>query len=131
MADILNLPGAPRPSGYSDGMAARGRFVVTSGIVGCTASRAIETDDFVAQARQAFANIVAILLDGGAKPEHVVRLTWYVRDRSEYLRHSAALGEAYRAAFGRHFPAMAVLEVSGLVDERARLEIEATAVVPD
>src|SRR5688572_29221503 len=94
MADILKLPGSPRPSGYSDGIAARGRFVVTAGIVGWTAQHAFETDDFVGQARQAFANIVAILAEGGAKPEHLVRLTWYVRDRREYLNRSKEVGAA-------------------------------------
>jgi enamine deaminase RidA (YjgF/YER057c/UK114 family) len=131
MADILKLPGSPRPSGYSDGIAARGRLVVTAGMIGWTAQHVFETDDFVGQARQAFANIVAILAEGGAKPEHIVRLTWYVRDRREYLDRSKEVGAAYREAFGRHFPAMAVVEVSGLMEERARLEIEATAVVPD
>ena len=131
MTDILKLPGSPRPSGYSDGIAARGRFVFTAGVVGWGTNRTFETDDFVGQARQAFANIVAILAEGGAKPEHLVRLTWYVRDRREYLNRTAEVGAAYREVFGRHFPAMAVVEVSGLMDERARLEIEATAVVPD
>jgi enamine deaminase RidA (YjgF/YER057c/UK114 family) len=106
-------------------------MIFTAGIVGCTAARAIETDDFVAQARQAFRNIAAILAQGGAKPEHIVRLTWYIRDRAEYLAAAKALGAAYREAFGAHYPAMAVVEVSALMDERAKLEIEATAVVPD
>jgi len=131
MVDILKLPGSPRPSGYSDGIAARGRFVFTSGVIGCTVERIFATDDFIGQARQAFANIVAILAEGGAEPQHIVRLTWYVRDRREYLARTAELGAAYREVFGRHYPAMAVVEVSGLMDERARLEIEATAVVPD
>lgn len=131
MPDILQIPGSPRPSGYSDGVAARGRFVFTAGVVGWTKERVFESDDFAAQARQAFANIAAILAEGGAKPEHLVRLTWYVRDRREYLDRAKEVGAAYREAFGRHFPAMAVVEVSGLMEERARLEIEATAVVPD
>jgi enamine deaminase RidA (YjgF/YER057c/UK114 family) len=131
MADILKLPGSPRPSGYSDGIAARGRFVFTAGIVGWNPQHVFETDDFVGQARQAFANIAAILAEGGAKPEHLVRLTWYVRDKHEYLSRGKEVGAAYREVFGRHFPAMAVVEVSGLMEERARLEIEATAVVPD
>ena len=131
MIDILKLPGSQRPSGYSDGIAARGRFVFTSGVVGWNLQHVFETDDFVGQARQAFANIVAILADGGAKPEHLVRLTWYVVDRREYLSRPKEVGAAYREVFGRHFPAMAVVEVSGLMEERARLEIEATAVVPD
>jgi enamine deaminase RidA (YjgF/YER057c/UK114 family) len=129
--DILRLPSSPRPRGYSDGVTARGRLVFTAGVVGCTAARVFETDDFVAQARQIFRNIAAILAEGGAKPEHVARLTWYVRDRKEYLARAGELGAAYREVFGAHYPAMAVVEVSGLMDERAKLEIEATAVVPD
>jgi enamine deaminase RidA (YjgF/YER057c/UK114 family) len=128
--DILQIPGSPRPRGYSDGVAAAGRVIVTAGVVGCNAGRTFETDDFVAQARQTFRNIVAILSEGGARPQHVVRLTWYIRDRKEYLGRAKDLGAAYREIFGAHYPSMAVVEVSGLMDERARLEIEATAIVP-
>ena len=128
--DILQPPGWPRPAGYSDGVAARGRQLFVAGQVGRAPGGAF-ANDFVAQARQAFANIVAVLAAGGGGPQHLVRLTWYVRDRAEYLANRDALGRAYREAFGKHFPAMTLVEVAALVDDAARLEIEATAVVPD
>ncbi len=117
--------------GYANGVAARGRMVLTGGIVGWDAAQRFHSDDFVAQARQALENIVAILREGGAVPEHLVRLTWYVTDKHEYLAALPALGAAYRAVIGPHYPAMALLQVSGLVEDRAKVEIEATAIVPD
>ncbi len=117
--------------GYANGIAARGRMVLTGGIIGWDAAQQFHSDDFVAQARQALENIVAILREGGAVPEHLVRLTWYVTDKRDYLADLPALGAAYRAVIGPHYPAMALLQVSGLVEDRAKVEIEATAIVPD
>lgn len=128
--DILQPPGWPRPKGYANGVAARGRQVFVSGMIGWDAQGRFPSDDFVPQARQALENIVAVLAEAGAGPEHIVRMTWYVLDRREYLDAGAALGAAYRAVIGRHFPAMSAVQVAGLMEERARVEIEVTAVVP-
>ena len=116
--------------GYASGMAATGRMVFTGGIIGWNADQVIETDDFVGQVRQALENIVAVLACAGAGPEHLVRLTWYVTDKREYLARLKDLGRAYRAVLGTHYPAMALVQVVALVEDRARVEIEATAVVP-
>ncbi len=121
--------GWPRPSGYANGMTATGRIVVTGGIVGWDPAGNFP-EGFVAQARLAFANILAILAEGGAGPEHLVRLTWYIVDLDEYRATMRDLGRAYREMIGAHYPAMAVVGVSGLLERAARLEIEATAVVP-
>ncbi len=129
--EIVNPPGWRRPKGYSNGVAARGRQVFVAGQVGWTPDEVFEAADFVGQARQAFRNIAAILAAAGAAPEHVTRLTWFVTDKAEYLGAAEALGAAYREVFGRHFPAMSVVVVAGLVEDGAKLEIEATAVVPD
>jgi enamine deaminase RidA (YjgF/YER057c/UK114 family) len=129
--DFLHPPGWPRAKGYSNGVAASGRTVCVSGMIGWDASGQFQTDEFVGQARQALENIVAVLAEGGARPEHIVRLTWYVLDRREYLAAGRELGTAYREVIGRHYPAMSAVEVSALMEERARVEIEATAVVPD
>lgn len=129
--EILQPPGWPRPKGYSNGIAASGRQVFVSGMIGWDAEGRFQTDDFVGQARQALANIVAVLREAGAGPEHIVRMTWYVLDRREYLEAGAALGAAYRDVIGRHFPTMSAVQVAGLMEERARVEIEVTAVVPD
>ena len=129
----LQPAGWPRPKGYANGIAAtiapQGRLVFTAGVVGWDAQERFPAG-MVAQAEQTFANLVAVLAEAGARPEHVVRLTWYVTSRAEYLAHGAAIGAAYRAAFGKVFPAMAVVEVSALMEDAAMLEIEATAVVP-
>ena len=116
--------------GYSNGVAATGRMVFTGGLVGWNANQEFETDDFVAQAGQTLHNIVVVLAEAGAKPEHLVRLTWYVTDKNEYLGNLKELGRVYRETIGKHFPAMALLQVVALVEDRAKLEIEATAVVP-
>ena len=129
--DILHPPGWPRARGYSNGVAARGRIVSVSGMIGWDAQGQFQTDDFVGQARQALENIVAVLREANAGPEHIVRMTWYVVDKREYLAASAALGVAYRDVMGRHYPAMGAVQVAGLMEDRARVEIEATAVVPD
>jgi enamine deaminase RidA (YjgF/YER057c/UK114 family) len=126
----LNPEGWPRPRGYANGMMGRGTVVVTGGLVGWDAQERF-AEGFVAQARQIFENIIAVLAAGGAGPEHLIRLTWYVVDLDEYRASLPALGAAYRETLGRNFPAMAVVGVSGLVETAARLEIEATALIPD
>jgi enamine deaminase RidA (YjgF/YER057c/UK114 family) len=128
-AQTLAPAGWPRPKGYANGMAATGRLVVTAGIVGWDAEGRFP-DGLAAQCDATFANILAVLAEAGAGPANVVRLTWYVTSRAAYLAESAAIGAAYRARFGKHFPAMAVVEVSALMEEAALVEIEATAVLP-
>ena len=117
--------------GYSNGMAARGRLVVTGGIIGWNAEQVFETDDFAGQAAQVLRSIVEVLACAGARPEHLVRLTWYVTDKRDYLSSLKELGRAYREVIGRHYPAMALVQVVALVEDRAKVEIEATAVVPE
>lgn len=130
--DILQPPGWKRPRGYSNGVAARGRIVFVAGQVGWDgAEERFAASDFVGQARQALRNVVAVLAEAGARPEHVCRMTWYVADRQEYRASAQALGAAYREVMGKTFPAMTAIEVSGFVEDGARLEIEATAVVPE
>ena len=129
--EVLQPSGWPRPKGYANGIAARGRQVFVSGMIGWDAEGRFQTDDFVGQARQALENIVAVLREAGAGPEHIVRMTWYVLDRREYLEAGARLGAAYRETIGRHVPAMSAVQVSALMEDRAKVEIEATAVVPD
>ncbi len=126
----LQPAGWPRPLGYANGMTARGRVVVTGGVVGWDVMGNFP-DTFAAQAGQTFSNILKILAEGGAGPEHVVRLTWYVTDLDEYRAAGKELGRAYRETFGAHYPAMAVVQVSGLVEKTAKIEIEATAVVAE
>ena len=126
---VLQPSGWPMPKGYANGMAADGRIVVTGGVIGWDKQERL-ADGFVAQVRQTLQNIAAILAEGGAGPEHLVRLTWYVVDIEEYLANLKALGQAYREIFGAHFPAMALVQVVRLVEKAARVEIEATAVVP-
>jgi len=128
---ILQPPGWPRPRGYSNGIAAHGSVVFIGGQIGWNAEGRFESDDFAAQARQALANVVAVLAEAGGRPEHIARMTWYVTDRREYVAAYKAVGEAYREVMGRHYPAMTTVEVSGLVEDRAKVEIEATAVIPD
>jgi len=131
LIDILQPDGWARPRGYANGTAATGRVVFTAGQIGWNPrSCEFETDDFAAQVGQALRNVAAVLAEAGARPEHVTRLTWYVTDRDAYLSAGRALGEVYRAIFGRHYPAMAVVIVAGLVEARAKVEIEATAIVP-
>ena len=126
---VLQPGGWPAPKGYANGMAADGRLVVTGGVIGWNIAGEL-ADDFVAQVRQALSNIAAIMAEGGARPEHLVRLTWYVVDMEEYLANLKTLGQAYREFFGTHYPAMALVQVVRLVEKKARVEIEATAVVP-
>lgn len=126
---ILQPAGWPSPKGYANGMAADGRIVVTGGVIGWDTTGHLP-EGFVAQVRQALDNIAAILAEGGARPEHLVRLTWYVVDMEEYLASLKTLGRIYREIFGAHYPAMALVQVVRLVEKAARVEIEATAVVP-
>jgi enamine deaminase RidA (YjgF/YER057c/UK114 family) len=126
---VLQPEGWPAPKGYANGMAAEGRIVVTGGVVGWDTGGVFPVA-FLDQVRQTRANIVAILREGGAGPEHLVRLTWYVVDVEEYLADLKGLGRVYRETIGAHFPAMAVVQVVRLVEKAARVEIEATAVVP-
>jgi enamine deaminase RidA (YjgF/YER057c/UK114 family) len=119
-----------QPKGYANGIAADGRLVFLAGQVGWNAEEKLESDDFVAQVRQALANVVALVAEAGGKPEHVTRLTWYVLDKREYMTRLGELGDAYRHVMGRHFPAMTLVQVGALVEDCAKVEIEATAVVP-
>lgn len=129
--DILNPKSWKPAKGYANGIAASGRMVFCGGLIGWNANQEFETDDFVGQVVQALRNIVAVLAEAGARPEHLVRLTWYVTDKKEYLARLKELGAAYREIIGRHYPAMAMVQVVALVEDRAKVEIEATAVVPD
>jgi enamine deaminase RidA (YjgF/YER057c/UK114 family) len=116
--------------GYANGVAASGRMVFTGGIIGWNADCEFETDEFVGQVAQALRSIVEVLAEAGAKPEHLVRLTWYVTDKKEYLSNLKGLGAVYKEVIGRHYPAMALVQVVALVEDRAKVEIEATAVIP-
>lgn len=126
---VLQPSGWPVPKGYANGMVADGSIVVTGGVIGWDNEERL-APGFVAQVRQTLSNIAAILAEGGAQPEHLVRLTWYVVDMDEYLSNLKELGRIYREIFGSHYPAMALLQVVRLVEKAARVEIEATAVVP-
>ncbi|MCP3670346.1 MAG: RidA family protein [Gammaproteobacteria bacterium] len=129
--EILQPPGWARPRGYSNGIVARGRLVFLGGQVGWNANEEFETDDFPGQAKQALSNITTLLAEAGGSAEHIVRLTWFIADRQEYLASLEELGAAYREVIGRHFPVMSVIEVKGFIEDGAKLEIEATAVIPD
>jgi enamine deaminase RidA (YjgF/YER057c/UK114 family) len=124
-------PGWPRPKGYANGISARGRLVVTAGVVGWTATEQFEADDLPGQFRQIVLNTLAILAEAGAGPEHIVRMTWYVTDIDAYRSSLAEIGAIYRELIGRNFPAMAVVAVAALVEPRAKIEIETMAVVPE
>ena len=127
----LQPPGWATPKGYANGVAARGTLIFVGGQIGWNAAQQFETNDFIAQTRQALANIHAVLACAGAGPEHMVRMTWYIVDRVEYNARLRELGTVYREVMGKHFPAMTCVEVSALVEERAKVEIEVTAVLPD
>ena len=127
---ILQPPGWARARGFSNGIEASGRLVFIAGQVGWTGQGEWQARDFAGQFRQALANILAVLREAKGEPQHIVRLTWYVLDKKEYLASLKAVGEAYRDLMGKHYPTMAVVQVSGLVEDEARLEIEATAVIP-
>jgi enamine deaminase RidA (YjgF/YER057c/UK114 family) len=128
---FLQPPGWTKPKGYSNGIVAKGRLVFVAGQVGWNAQEKFETSDFAGQAKQALQNIVAILAEAGAKPEHICRMTWYVGDRKEYNASLKELGAAYREVIGKNFPVMTAIQVAGFVEDGAKLEIEVTAVIPD
>jgi enamine deaminase RidA (YjgF/YER057c/UK114 family) len=130
MMQILQPPGWARAKGFSHGISCTGKLVFIAGQVGFTGEGKWEARDFAGQFKQTLKNILAVLAEAKGKPEHIVRLTWYVLDKHEYLNSLKTVGEAYRELMGRHYPAMAVVQVSGLVEDEARLEIEATAVIP-
>lgn len=129
---VLRPAGWPRPSGYSDGVTASGRLVVLAGQIGWNpVTAAFESDQMTAQIRQALTNIVTLLAEAGAEPRHLVRLTWFVTDRDAYMSARREIGAAYREVIGAHYPPMTLVIVSGLVEARAKVEIEATALVPE
>ncbi|RPE66616.1 enamine deaminase RidA (YjgF/YER057c/UK114 family) [Pacificibacter maritimus] len=127
---FLQPDGWAPAKGYANGMMAEGKMVFTGGLVGWNAQQEWEHTDMVSQFRQTLENIVAVLAQAGAKPEHLVRLTWYITDKKEYNDNLRGFGAAYRDVIGRHFPTMAVVQVAGLMEDEARVEIEATAVIP-
>jgi enamine deaminase RidA (YjgF/YER057c/UK114 family) len=128
--EVLHPKSWKPAAGYANGVAATGRMIFCGGLIGWNADQEFETDDFVEQVAQTLRNIVAVLAEGGAEPRHLVRLTWYVTDKHDYLGNLRALGAAYREIIGRHYPAMALVQVVALVEDRAKVEIEATAVIP-
>jgi enamine deaminase RidA (YjgF/YER057c/UK114 family) len=128
---LLQPPDWPRPKGYANGIAAKGTLVCLSGIVGWNSEEKFVSNDFAGQVRQALQNIVAILKEAHARPEHIARMTWYVLDKQAYISSAKEMGRIYREIIGSHYPAMSVVEVSGLVEANAQVEIEVTAVVPD
>jgi enamine deaminase RidA (YjgF/YER057c/UK114 family) len=128
--DFLQPPGWTRPKGYANGIAASGRTICVSGMIGWDAQGRIHTSDFAGQVRQALLNIVEVLAEADALPEHIVRMTWYVVDKQEYIAAYKEIGEAYRTIIGRHYPTMTAVQVVALIEDAARVEIEVTAVVP-
>ncbi len=131
MMQTIQPPDWAEPKGYANGILAKGTLLFVGGQIGWNANQKFESDDFVAQTRQALLNVAAVLSASGAKPAHMARMVWYVVDRTEYLASLKALGSVYREVMGRNFPAMTCVEVSGLMEARARVEIEVTAVLPD
>jgi len=127
---ILQPPGWRRPSGYSNGIAAEGRLLFIAGLVGWDKNCEFQSDDFIDQTAQTLKNIVTVLAEADATPEHITRMTWYIIDKQEYIARQREMGEVYRKVIGRNFPATAMLEVSALMEDRAKVEIETTAVVP-
>jgi enamine deaminase RidA (YjgF/YER057c/UK114 family) len=131
MHEILQPEGWAKPLGYANGVAASGRTIFVGGQIGWNAQCQFETDDFVAQLRQTLENVVAILKAGGAEPRHITSMTWYFTNKQEYKDNLRGIGQAYREVIGRHFPAMAAVQVVALVEDRAKIEIQAVAVVPE
>lgn len=131
MHEILQPESWAKPVGYANGIAASGRQLYVGGQIGWNAQCQFETDDIVGQVRQTLANVVAVLAAGGAGPEHITTMTWYFTDKHEYLRNLKAIGAAYREVIGKHFPAMAVVQVAALIEDRAKVEIQAIAVLPE
>ena len=130
MIDILQPAGWPRPGGYANGVAAEGRLVFIAGQIGWDETGTLVSDGLVAQIEQVLRNILAVLAEAGGEAQHLTRLTWYLTDLDEYLGNQKEIGAVWRAAIGRHYPAMTVLAVAGLLEPRAKVEIEATAVIP-
>lgn len=130
MMQMLNPAGWKRPKGYSNAISASGRMVFVAGQVGWDSNEVFQTDDLVGQVRQSLTNIVAILAEAGAGPEHIVRMNWYLEDKEEYNARLGEIGEVYRDLIGRHFPAMTALQVAGFVEVGAKVEIEVTAMLP-
>jgi len=128
---VLLPPGWPRPRGYANGVAARGTTIYVAGMIGWDAQGVFHTDDIAGQVRQALQNIVEVLKEGGAKPEHIVRMTWYVTDKREYVAAYPEIGKAFRELIGSFNAAMTAVEVAALIEDRAKVEIEVTAVIPD
>jgi enamine deaminase RidA (YjgF/YER057c/UK114 family) len=128
---ILQPPHWPRPRGYANGVMARGQTVCVAGMIGWDAQCKFQTDDFAGQVRQALLNAVAVLSEAGARPEHIVRMTWYVTDRQEYLAAGREIGQAFREVIGSYNAAMTAVQVTALMEERAKVEIEVTAIIPD
>ena len=131
MTQVLQPPGWARPKGYANGVAVHGRQVYVAGMIGWDGQGQFHTDEMAGQVRQALHNVVAVLTEAGAKPEHIVRMTWYVTDKREYLRESREIGAIYRAVIGNFNVAMTAVQVAALIEDRAKVEIEVTAVVPD
>jgi enamine deaminase RidA (YjgF/YER057c/UK114 family) len=128
---IVNPPGWPRPRGYANGIVAEGRFLFISGQVAWDEKEQFHSDDLVEQVRQALKNTLALLQAGGAKPGHVARMTWYITDKREYVRRGKEIGAVYRELMGQHYPAMSMVQVAALMEDRAQVEIEVTAVIPE
>ncbi len=131
MNETLQPPGWPKPRGYSNGISARGQMVFVGGQIGWDETEELVSDDLATQVKQTLMNTVAVLKEAGAGPEHIVRMTWYVVDKHEYLGALRGIGAAYREVIGKNFPAMALVQVVALVEDRAKVEIETTAVIPD
>jgi enamine deaminase RidA (YjgF/YER057c/UK114 family) len=127
----LQPDGWAKPAGYANGVSARGRVIHVAGQIGWNKDSKFETDDFVEQVKQSLQNVVDVLACDDARPEHIVSMTWYFTSRREYLDNLKAVGGAYRETIGRHFPAMTAIEVSALMEDRAKVEIQAVAIVPD
>lgn len=131
MHEVLQPEGWTKPVGYANGIAARGRTIFVGGQIGWNGRSEFETDDLVGQVRQTLQNVVAVLAAGGAGPQHITSLTWYFIDKKDYLANLRAIGQVYREVIGKHYPAMAALQVSALIEDRAKVEIQVVAVVPD
>jgi len=129
--EILQPPGWPRPRGYANGIAAKGRIVFIAGQIGWDEECRIQTDDLAGQVRQALANVLSVLAQAGGRPEHIARMTWYVLDKRAYLDASRSIGQIYRELMGHHYPVMTAVQVGALIEDRALVEIEATAVLPE
>ena len=128
---ILQPPGWARPRGYANGIAAKGRIVFIAGQIGWDEQSQFQTDDLAGQVRQALTNVLSVLAQAGGRPEHIARMTWYVTDKRAYLEASRAIGQVYRELMGQHYPTMTAVQVTALIEDRAQVEIEATAVVPE